>query len=1155
MSSPEIPTGKTVKDLASSVISGLVENTEAIFECMGPVLSGGDYSVTIRDVDVYVVLSLLASIIEGKDLELRTVHLAARLMVLALGVDSKFYTRNAFKSLLQTKIHVCVMALTLDPRKKLAKVTAELIFLLWKRFAPIYLESLNEVFVKGLATALTSPDPETVSKTLAVYEELVKQPRLFVNSFINYDCDDTGYFPNVFANTVNQIVKLSYPDTTQTLVQGQATVLLVRLLGSLWKYFNDFQAAAAVEEAQETAESFVTAKKTKNVLEDGMELFAKNPKKGLAFLIEHEFVQDTPEAIAQYFFDNPGLDPAGVGEILGGSGERNINILKHYVSLFNFKGSSFEHAFRQFLSSFQIPGEAQMIDRVMEQFGQKYYNDNPTLFSSPDTVYVLSFSTLMLHTDAHHPNVKSRMTLEQFLANNRGIDGGKDLPRDFLEELYNGIRSKKIFCSSGTSLPSSALLTREQRADLFQAQASEALSQARARSEVSHNERQFHKADSPLLIGPMFEAIWQGTLATLAMTFEQSDVEDMYKLCLRGLTYSVHIASHCFIDEALEFLVSAFTKFTALRLKKTTEIKQKNIDCCNTLMRIALNDGNFLRKSWLMVVDQMAALDQIRTKKLPFNYDVNLSEDLINKSGSLDRESIVDFAEAMCAASAKELKQNRQFLLQRIGLLAYFNVSREHFIWDKIWKHVGTHLASVGSLPSLEVANVAVDLLRQIADRFLGVPELTQMHFQEDFMKPFSDIFENNNDPRVKEYVLCCISGLINRMAANLQSGWNVIFKILFVASKFPEVHQSGFEITQLVLNKYLETIPSQYLNLVTIFQSFALVAEDKIKKPAVDSFMSISEKTKIDDLAVWVGIFDSFGKLSLSTSHEIRKKVHEYTIAVFDRILTEHISDSTIKEVLEGILPIYLSGFDASDNAFYGQAAEFLNIFFTTLVDKYYDDSFSRFFHSLMKLITVAIHSVNAHLSENGITVLRDFIKFVHEKMDDEKTTILLESMKGSATRVFSLTLNNGKLLLSLLVECVELFKSVSFIEIIEVVDHICEQTEAEPTRFMLWPVARSALLKALLVKQEETKDKIVACVARTLELYHTLEFAHKKLPESPAWSAEVVATLDMLNNMSDEYFTACFEKAAPVIVEIVTAQSLQVRKHVSATLKRKLL
>jgi hypothetical protein len=37
---------------------------------------------------------------------------------------------------------------------------------------------------------------------------------------------------------------------------------------------------------------------------------------------------------------------------------------------------------RAFLSSFQLPGEAQKIDRMMEQFAQRYCDCNPGTFSN-----------------------------------------------------------------------------------------------------------------------------------------------------------------------------------------------------------------------------------------------------------------------------------------------------------------------------------------------------------------------------------------------------------------------------------------------------------------------------------------------------------------------------------------------------------------------------------------------------------------------------------------------------------------------------------------------------------------------------------------------------------------------------------------------------
>lgn len=105
--------------------------------------------------------------------------------------------------------------------------------------------------------------------------------------------------------------------------------------------------------------------------------------------------------------------------------------------------------YRAFLGSFHLPGEAQKIDRIMEIFAQRYIQCNPDglitnqgqfvcylimLLNvlSLDTVYVLAFSVIMLHTSLHNPSVKDKPTVERFISMNRGIDNGKDLPPELL---------------------------------------------------------------------------------------------------------------------------------------------------------------------------------------------------------------------------------------------------------------------------------------------------------------------------------------------------------------------------------------------------------------------------------------------------------------------------------------------------------------------------------------------------------------------------------------------------------------------------------------------------------------------------------------------------------------------------------------------------
>ena len=105
---------------------------------------------------------------------------------------------------------------------------------------------------------------------------------------------------------------------------------------------------------------------------------------------------------------------------------------------------NFVEAVRAYLSPFRLPGEAQTIDRIMESFAAAYCSQNPSVFANADAAYVLAFAIIMLNTDAHSSQIRNRMTLEQFISNNRGINAGNDLPQQLLSSVYHDIVGQEI---------------------------------------------------------------------------------------------------------------------------------------------------------------------------------------------------------------------------------------------------------------------------------------------------------------------------------------------------------------------------------------------------------------------------------------------------------------------------------------------------------------------------------------------------------------------------------------------------------------------------------------------------------------------------------------------------------------------------------------
>lgn len=117
-------------------------------------------------------------------------------------------------------------------------------------------------------------------------------------------------------------------------------------------------------------------------------------------------------------------------------------VLGHFVRCHQFSHLLLVQALRQFLWSFRLPGEAMQIDRVMDAFAAHYCTQNPNIFEERDTCFILSFSIIMLNTALHNPNAKIKISAEQFVKQNKGINSGKDLPTYMLEAIFRSIKEE-----------------------------------------------------------------------------------------------------------------------------------------------------------------------------------------------------------------------------------------------------------------------------------------------------------------------------------------------------------------------------------------------------------------------------------------------------------------------------------------------------------------------------------------------------------------------------------------------------------------------------------------------------------------------------------------------------------------------------------------
>uniref|UniRef100_A0A6I8RJ48 ADP ribosylation factor guanine nucleotide exchange factor 2 n=1 Tax=Xenopus tropicalis TaxID=8364 RepID=A0A6I8RJ48_XENTR len=594
-------------------------------------------------------------------------------------------------------------------------------------------------------------------------------------------------------------------------------------------------------------EQFEVIKQQKEIIEHGIELFNKKPKRGMQYLQEQGMLGTMPQDIAQFLHQEDRLDFTQIGEFLGENNRFNREVMYAYVDQLDFCDKDFVSALRMFLEGFRLPGEAQKIDRLMEKFAARYLecNQGYTLFASADTAYVLAYSIIMLTTDLHSPQVKNKMTKEQYIKMNRGINDSKDLPEEYLSSIYDEIEGKKIAMKEtkehtiATKSTKPSVASEKQRRLLYNMEMEQMAKTAKALMEaVSHAKAQFTSATHLDHVRPMFKLVWTPLLAAFSIGLQDCDDSEVANLCLEGIRCVSVLYGHVLGTYAY---VQALARFSLLTASSSiTEMKQKNIDTIKTLITVAHTDGNYLASSWheiLKCISQLELAQLIGTgvktryisgtgreregsiksytsggeefmslgnlvgvgvdKKQMTSFQESVGETssqsvvvavdrIFTGSTRLDGYAIVDFVRCLCAVSMDELASvhhPRMFSLQKIVEISYYNMNRIRLQWSRIWQVIGDHFNKVGCNPNEDVAIFAVDSLRQLSMKFLEKDELANFRFQKDFLRPFEHIMKKNRSPTIRDMVIRCITQMVNSQAGNIRSGWKNVFAVFYQAA------------------------------------------------------------------------------------------------------------------------------------------------------------------------------------------------------------------------------------------------------------------------------------------------------------------------------------------------------------------------------------
>ncbi|KAL0228817.1 hypothetical protein GEMRC1_013437 [Eukaryota sp. GEM-RC1] len=617
-------------------------------------------------------------------------------------------------------------------------------------------------------------------------------------------------------------------------------------------------------------------KEHKTRVEKAMSLFNEKPVKAYQFLIDEGFFDlegvnvsgdqngdEFPYApqFARWIMNNS-VDKTSLGMFLGNSHPLSKATVPEYFKLFEFKNQDFVSAFRTWLVMFELPKEAQEIDRVVESFAQAFASSKEGESIDADSVYALAFATLMLNTDMYNPKVLHKMPLDQFILNFRGVAPEDSVISDeFLQEVYRSIAEKEIQRhQSGLAVP---------KRESDQLQSTEVILPS--------------PADLSFVLVELVAGQLVEILSNAFLLFPITN-----KMCLTSI-------------DAIEKMIELLCKFSqpslccqlSMFLLQSSDlisrniISLKNVAAVEALLRSLKVSANFLTTEWILVLTLISELQRlldfpsskqsfskktdVRLVKLAHNDYTNSKmlkqrfsavqiDSVFSNSQFMDDRTVVSFLESLCIVadleqmgyisfihrnsivdvlkltrwSREELNQlpiklhefellpGRFFSLQKIVEVTYLNTDRVRHVFTHLWKILSNFLLFVASSSvqsQSQQALIGINSLRQLALKFLERDENPAFKFQKEFLKPFESIISISCPDEIVDVTISVLAELVSKRYLTLKSGWKTIFKCFSIAFK---------RNTKVILQTCLDQLNS-IVSMQSVFKSVCTCFSDVV--------------------------------------------------------------------------------------------------------------------------------------------------------------------------------------------------------------------------------------------------------------------------------------------------------------------------------------
>lgn len=369
-------------------------------------------------------------------------------------------------------------------------------------------------------------------------------------------------------------------------------------------------------------------------------------------------------------------------------------------------------------------------------------------------------------------------------------------------------------------------------------------------------------------------------------------------------------------------------------------------------MEIAVEEGNYLGKSWEPVLSSLSQLHRLcmvmetlpeattggstpgsasrrrekvhptelqHARSLQGIVDAEVISRIYFCSPDLSGDAIVDFVTSLCEVSRHELFRAAEapllFSLQKIVEVADVNMGRIKIVWSRVWSILQDYFTSVIAHEDPAIAMYVVDALKQMATKFLSKDELSNFHFQKEFLKPFVTFLQGRPSLDLRDLVARCVTQLAVSKALNIKSGWESVLQSLSLLAVDEEepIVKLAFDAMVALCDDHFDHIAGYGENfggIVNCLASFAAgsVATATVSVKAIDYMSLCGDHIAAGDIVslrdgvtrlggrgfsdcdehrlAWLTLCKALSRLTSDTRPEIRDKAMR---CLFEDVLGKH--------------------------------------------------------------------------------------------------------------------------------------------------------------------------------------------------------------------------------------------------------------------------